>query len=321
MFQRARIRLTALYVALFAVVIGLFSVVFYVGFLIVLPPAFDLAPDLTNDQVAAVAYQLTVDRIGLALVGADLAMIAVVGVAAWVLAARTLRPIDEAHARQRRFVADASHEMRTPLASILSSAEGALVTAETPTELRHALEVDVASARRLARITNDLLLLARSDELPSDRREPMDLSVVVVETVEAFAIGHPGLAPTRLSVRPDVRVLADPTEVGRIILNLVDNALRYGGGPRSSGARVTTGIVDRWAVVEVADQGPGIATEDLERIFEPFYRVRPGPDTAEGSGLGLAIARSLAERNGGRLTVVSQPSTGSTFRLSLPRFT
>ena len=128
MFRRARIRLTALYVVLFAVVIGVFSLVFYVGFLIVLPPAFDLAPDLTNEQVAAVAYQTTVERIGLALLGADVVVVAAVAVAAWVLAARTLKPIGEAHARQRRFVADASHEMRTPLAAILSSAEGALAT-------------------------------------------------------------------------------------------------------------------------------------------------------------------------------------------------
>ena len=87
MFRRARIRLTVLYVVLFAVVIGLFSLVFYVGFLIVLPPAFDLEPDLTSEQVAAVAYQTTVERIGLALVVADVVVIAAVAVAAWILAA------------------------------------------------------------------------------------------------------------------------------------------------------------------------------------------------------------------------------------------
>ena len=231
MFRRARIRLTALYVVLFAVVIAVFSVVFYVGFLIVLPPAFDLAPDLTSEQVAAVAYQTTVERIGLALLGADVVVIAAVAVAAWVLAARTLEPIREAHARQRRFVADASHEMRTPLAAILSSAEGAIATARTPDELRHALNVDARAARSLTAITNDLLLLARSDELPSDRREPIDLSVVVAETVEAFARVHPELPSIRMSFGPDLRVSADPAEIGRIVSNLLDNARALRGRP------------------------------------------------------------------------------------------
>jgi signal transduction histidine kinase len=319
MFRRARIRLTALYVALFAVAIGVFSLVFYVGFLIVLPPAFDLAPDLTNEQVAAVAYQTTVERIGLALVGANLIVIGAVAAAAWVLAARTLKPIGEAHARQRRFVADASHEMRTPLAAILSSAEGALATAHTADELRQALTVDASSARRLTAITNDLLLLARSDELPSDRRELIDLSVVVAETVEAFAALHPVHPSIRMSFSPDLRVSADPAEIGRIVSNLLDNALRYGVGPSASTVRVSTRTVDRHALIEVSDDGPGISADELEHIFEPFYRVRPEVTTAQGSGLGLAIARSLVERNGGRLTVASQPGSGATFRLSLPR--
>jgi signal transduction histidine kinase len=321
MFRRARIRLTALYVILFAVVIGVFSVVFYVGFLIVLPPAFDLAPDLTSEQVAAVAYQSTVERIGLALVGADVVVIAAVAVAAWILAARTLEPIGEAHARQRRFVADASHEMRTPLAAILSSAEGALATAHDEAELRHALTVNARAARSLTAITNDLLLLARSDELPSDRREVVDLSVVVAETVEAFTTVHPELPPFRMSFGPDLRVSADPTEIGRIVSNLVDNAVRYGASPSSSSVGVTTRAVDRHAVVEISDDGPGLSADDLERIFEPFYRVHPEVTSAPGSGLGLAIARSLAEGNGGRLTVTSRPGSGATFRLSLPRST
>jgi signal transduction histidine kinase len=319
MLRRARIRLTALYIALFAGVIGVFSVVFYIGFVTVLAPAFDLGPELTSQQAAAVAYQTTVERVGLALLAADLLVIGLVGIAAWVLAARTLRPIGEASARQRRFVADASHEMRTPLAAILSSSEGALAAATTTDELRHALAVDASAARRLTRISNDLLLLARSDELPNDRREQIDLSVVVAETVEAFAAAHPEYPPTRIALSPDVRVSADPTEIGRIVANLLDNATRYGGGSRSAAVRVATRVLDRQALVEVGDDGPGIAAADLERIFEPFYRVHPEADAPEGSGLGLAIARSLAERNGGRLTAASQPGSGATFRLFLPR--
>lgn len=319
MFRRARIRLTVLYIGLSAFVLGLFSLAFYVGFATVLAPTFDIGPELTNEQVAEVAYQTTIQRIGLALLAADLVVVALVGVAAWVLAARTLRPIREAHARQRRFVADASHEMRTPLAAILSSAESALAVATSADEFRRALAVDASSARRLTRITNDLLLLARSEELPNDRHEPIDLSVVVAETVEAFAAAHPELPRTRMALGADLRVSADPTEIGWIVANLLDNALRYSGGASANPARITTRAVDREAVVEVSDDGPGIAAADLERIFEPFHRVHSEAGTPEGSGLGLAIGRSLARRNGGRLTPTSQPGSGAIFRLSLPR--
>ena len=320
MFRRARIRLTVLYIGLFALVLTVFSVIFYVGFATVLAPAFDLGPELTNEQIAQVAYQTTVERIGLALLAADLVVVALVGVAAWVLAARTLRPIREAHARQRRFVADASHEMRTPLAAIRSSAEGALAAADSADELRRALAAVEHSAARLTRITNDLLLLARSDELPSDRHEPIDLSVIVAETVEAFAAAHPEPPHTRMTLGADLRVSADPNEIGRIVANLLDNAFRYGRAPNALSARVTTRAADREVLVEVSDDGPGIAAADLERIFEPFHRIHSDAGGPEGSGLGLAIARSLAQRNGGRLTAMSQPGSGATFRLSLPRF-
>jgi len=320
MFARTRVRLTLLYIALFALVLGIFSAVFYLGVATALAPTFDLGPELTNEQAAEVAYQATVDQIRLALIVADIAVVALVGGAAWVLASRTLRPISEAHARQRRFVADASHEMRTPLAAIRASAEGALATPSSEADLRRALGVVVDSADQLSRLTNDLLLLARADELPSDRRAlPVDLSVVVAETLDAFAIAHPHLPRTRTTLGADLMVTADPDEIGRIVANLVDNAYRYGPGAARP-PRVVTRQVERDTIVEIGDEGPGIAAADLERVFEPFARLHADAGTPEGSGLGLAIARSLARRNGGELSVTSRPGGGSTFRLSLSRF-
>ncbi len=319
MFTRARIRLTLLYIGLFAIVIGLFSAVFYVGFANVLAPTFDLSAELTNQQAAEAAYQVTVERIGLALVVADIVMIGVVGVAAWILAARTLRPIREAHARQRRFVADASHEMRTPLAAIRASAESVLIGAASEADLRRALVTVASSSERLAGITNDLLTLARSDELPPGAVGGIDLSVAVAETVEAYLAAHPGSQTAILDLTPDLQIAADPAEIERIIANLLDNAYRYGEEGRPPRAR--TGTTEREAFVEIRDDGPGIAAADLDRIFEPFYRVSAHAGDLHGTGLGLAIAASLARRNRGTLTVVSQPGAGAVFRLSLPRFT
>ncbi|MGZ8437716.1 MAG: sensor histidine kinase [Candidatus Limnocylindrales bacterium] len=319
MFRRARIRLTVLYIGLFALVLGVFSIAFYLGFLTILAPAFDIGPELTTEAFAEAAYQATVERIGLALVVANVVVVVLVGIAAWVLAARTLRPIDEAHARQRRFVADASHEMRTPLAAMRSSAESALAAANSTDELRAALAVVARSAERLTRITNDLLMLARSEELPKRRPEPIDLSVVVAETVESFAIAHPELPDSRLSLGEDLRVSADASEIGRIVANLLDNAIRYSGGTSAMPVRIVTRAAEGEALVEVADDGPGIPPAELDRIFEPFYRVHFDATSPEGNGLGLAIARSLAQRNGGRLIAESPPGAGATFRVSLPR--
>ena len=320
MFARTRLRLTLLYVLLFAIVLGAFSAVFYFGVSTALAPQFDIGPELTNQQAADVAYQATVERIRLALIGADLVVIVLVGGAAWILASRTLRPISEAHARQRRFVADASHEMRTPLAAIRASAEGALAASASTDDLRAALGVVVVSADRLSRLTNDLLLLARADEVRAEgASEPVDLSVVVAETVQAFALAHPGQPRANVTLEADLSVAADPDAVSRIVANLIDNAYRY-AGPAASPPRIVTRLVERDAVVEVSDDGPGIAAADVDRIFEPFSRLHADAGKPDGSGLGLAIARSLAHRHGGRLTVASRPGQGTTFRLSLPRF-
>jgi len=319
MFRRARWRLTLLYIALFAVALGIFAAVFYIGFATVLAPAFDLAPELTNVQAADAAYQATIERIGLALAIAYVVAVALVSVAAWVLASRTLRPIREAHVRQRRFVADASHEVRTPLAAIRATAEEAVTRAASPEELQEALTRIARSAERLSRLTNDLLLLARTDARLIERRpEQVDLSVVTAEALQGFTSANHADGRPRLILAPDLVVAAEADEIRRIVINLVDNAVRYGG--RADQVRVATIATEREAVLEVQDSGPGIAAADQEQIFEPFYRVRADAGSPDGTGLGLAIARSLAERNGGRLTVSSLAGSGSTFRLVLPRF-
>jgi signal transduction histidine kinase len=316
-FRRARLRLTLLYIGLFALVLIVFSVVFYLAFVTVLAPAFDIAPELSNTQAAEVAYQATIQRIAVALAVADLAAVAVVGGVAWILATRTLIPIRDAHQRQQRFVADASHEMRNPLAAIKSTAQAALGGRGSAAQMRTALTAVVDSTDRLTRLTNDLLTLARSDgALVEHRVERCDLSVVVAETVEQYRAVDSERRAIRATFAADLPIAADPDEIGRIVRNLLDNAFRHGG----AGVHVTvaTRPGDREVILQVADDGPGIAAADIDQIFEPFYRVGAHPGS-DGSGLGLAIAADLAARNGGRMTVTSIPGSGSAFRLMLPR--
>jgi signal transduction histidine kinase len=318
MFQRARQRLTLQYIGIFAFVLAVFSVVFYVGFRAVLGPAFDVAPDLSTEQAAERAYQVVLERVGIALIAANVVTVGLVGTAAWVLANRTLRPIRDAHARQRRFVADASHEMRTPLAAIQATAETALRGTPSAEAAAEASLTIVTAVERLSRITNDLLLLAQTDDrLLGPAAAPFDLSVTVAEALETFQLANPDYRLKQVTLAPDLQVNGDASGTDRIVTNLLDNAFRY-GGPAVSVTLVTLSI-DHEAIVEVADDGPGIAAEDAERIFEPFFRLHADAGSPRGNGLGLAIARSLAERSGGRLTVTSHPGAGSAFRLALPR--
>jgi len=316
-FARARRRLAIRYLVLFTVVLVAFSALFLAVLSVVLQPAFDVAPEVSNEEAARLAYDRTVERIALALLLANAAVLAILGIAGYYLADRTLRPIQEAHDRQRRFVADASHEMRGPITAIQSTAEATLgSTADGPTYER-ALATILDASGRLGRLTTDLLTLARDEQgQPGPASELVDLSVVVAEEVERFRSATLDRPPAiRVSLTADLLVRADPSEIARIVGNLLDNAIRYGAEP----VQVRTYALDAKAVVEVADQGPGIALADASRIFEPFYRVRADAAAPPGSGLGLAIASELAQHHGGRLTIDSSPGSGARFRLEVPR--
>jgi len=316
LFANARRRLTITYIAMFAAVIAVFSLAFLVLMAIVLQPDFDLSPDTSSAQAAQIAYDAAVERIGLALVVADLVAIAAVGVGAWILAARTLRPIREAHERQRRFVADASHEMRTPLTAIRATTDNALRPTVNPEDQRAALTTVSAAATDLALLTSDLLTLAQSDDAaPRTDFQPFDLSVAVAERLSLRAMAADSRPPSA-TFAPDLVVEGRADEIGRIVDNLVDNAFRYGGGDVH--VSITTRALDHQAMLEVADDGPGIAQPDLPHLFEPFFRVHSDAGAPPGTGLGLAIANALAKRNRGRLSVVSQPGHGALFRLTLP---
>ncbi len=315
--RRARIRLTLVYIAMFAIVLGVFSVVFYVAFAIVLQPDFDVDPELTNGQAADAAYSAAISRIGASLVIADVAAVLIVGLAAWFLARRTLEPIRDAHLRQQRFVADASHETRNPLAAIKATTEAALEGDHSPEDLRAALRTVDLTVDRLTRLTGDLLVLARSnDPLAPIAKESSDLSVIVTEAVER-ASPHDRPERIRTNLEPDLPVMVDPDEIDRIARNLIENALRYGGDGVTIDIRTWSSDGD--ACLEVRDDGPGIAAADLDRIFDPFYRSTARGRDRDGIGLGLTIAQDLARRNGGRLTVVSNPGSGTSFRLAIPR--
>lgn len=224
--------------------------------------------------------------------------------------------IEAAFATQRRFVADASHELRSPLSNLRGTIEVALRHPRSATDYREVLGVALAEIQRLARLVQGLLALSRANagHLALERRST-DLAGVA-----ARAIGmHAARAAARdvrvqLDAPAPVPVEGDADRLREVVDNLLDNALRV--APKGSMVRVGVRREHGHGVLEVEDAGPGLTEEEVTHVFEPFARgTTAGGD---GAGLGLAIARAVAEAHGGRLGVRSTPGAGATFRLELP---
>ncbi|MFO7170751.1 MAG: ATP-binding protein, partial [Chloroflexota bacterium] len=218
---------------------------------------------------------------------------------------------------QRRFIADVSHELRTPLAAMQGNldvlARGA---ARDPELLAESIADMRREAARLIRMTNDLLLLARSDTGFELHREPVELDTLLLEVHREL---RPLAGEVTLAIGEEDQavVLGDRDRIKQALLNLGINAIQH----TPAGGTVTLGLSRQgeWAALTVADSGTGIAPEDLPHIFDRFYRADQSRSRNRGgAGLGLAIVRWVAEVHGGRVTVSSVPGSGSTFTLLLP---
>ncbi|MBF6170759.1 HAMP domain-containing histidine kinase [Nocardia blacklockiae] len=220
----------------------------------------------------------------------------------------TLAALEQASERQRRFVADAAHELRSPIASLRTQLE---VAQAHP----HLLEVDglIADSVRLEHLAADLLLLARLDAGEQPRREPVDLTELVRDDLDHRAGDtHPVL--TDLTAAP-ATVLGSRIQIGRVLGNLVDNAQRHAAAT----VRVAVRRAGDTVVLEVSDDGPGIPADDRERVFRRFVRLDDARSRDEGgAGLGLAIVRDVVDRHGGEIRVDDGPAGGARFTVVFP---
>jgi signal transduction histidine kinase len=215
---------------------------------------------------------------------------------------RMLASLEAARAGERRFLADASHELRTPVTTLLGNVEFAARHGADP----EVLEELVRDARRLARLVDDLLVLERAGASSADSVGVVDVAGLIREVASRHddRVVVVGASSDALFVR------GDAGELARALENLVENALVH--GPVDGSITVALDLVDRRVLMTVRDEGPGPAGDDVDRLFERFWR---GPDAAgrPGSGLGLSIVAAIARRHGGAVSV-----QGSAFTVDLP---
>ena len=236
-----------------------------------------------------------------------------------VYAFRDLTPERELEESKNDFIATVSHELRTPMTAVLGAANTLLRTdVELEPQTRHQLlEMISTQAARLAQVTESVLLAGRldRDEVKLERKL-VDVESVVHETVAALQPSLPEGTTIEERPGPAGSASGDADRLQQVLLNLVDNAVKYGGDGAT--IRISTNRAGDRVQIDVADDGPGIAAAERERIFEKFYRGDPSLRLAPGgTGLGLYICRELVERMGGRISVTSEPGTGSTFSVEL----
>ena len=218
----------------------------------------------------------------------------------------------ESNATLRRFVADASHELRTPLTTVLGYLDVLEESGDTDPMVRHwVFQVMREEGGRMARLVEDLLVLARLDEHREMPTEILDLAALTREAAGNYPDRRIGVAA------PDtiVPVLGDREALRRVISNLLSNAIKH--TPSEKKILVSVDHEDREAVLCVADEGAGIPEDALPHVFERFYRAESSR-AGEGTGLGLAIARETIELLEGRIEVRSAPGEGSVFTVRLP---
>lgn len=239
-----------------------------------------------------------------------------------VVVLRDTTRFEEMERQQHDFVANVSHELRTPLTSIVGYVETVLDTEKLTPPAHDFLETVLKNASRMHRITEDLLMLAkveRGDHAIDPQPIPADdLLVEALRTVSSAPYAN----GARLEMGPTTEraVLADEQTVQQVLGNLLENALKYSGGSNvPPHVVVSAEQQDGFVRFSVRDNGPGIASEHLPRIFERFYRVEKARSREKGgTGLGLSIAKQLIEQHGGRIWVDSQLNGGSTFQFTLP---
>lgn len=260
--------------------------------------------------------------------GIDAVIVVVSMLALWFvvreLAKRAVKPVELAWDQQRRFISDASHELKTPLAVIIANLQILQKDKGLPGDSKHWIDITADEAAHMKTLVEDLLTLARADENKASgtTAKPQMVDFSFTDAVDNAVLEFDALAFERgCSIEADlqagVMVNGDKVQLERVVKTLLDNATKY--SEKDKPVKVTLKKTGKNALLEVNNSGPTIEQEDLEHLFDRFYRTDEARTRQQtgGFGLGLAIAKSIVDSHGGKIWATSSPSEGTTFHVSL----
>ncbi len=329
MFRSAVVKLTAAYLAIVMSISIFFSIALYKMAVQQLQLGFhnqymrwltEYQPfGLRQPGNPAAELAARSDYIYQQLVYFNLLVLVITGIASYVLARRTLRPIEAAHEQQKRFTADVSHELRTPLTSIRMETEVALMDQQASSEeLRGTLRSNLEEVGRMEGLINNLLQLTsrEADQIRTDftRLNIREVVAAAVKAVEPYAANKKIFLDRHFG---DFEVEGDRASLTQLCIILLDNAIKY--SPEET--TVTVSILRRnmRVAIEIKDRGAGIAEDALPHVFDRFYRADAArsEQSPHGYGLGLSLAKLIADVHDGEITLASHPGKGTTARLYL----
>lgn len=333
MFRSATLRLTLWYLGIVMAISLIFSGILYNettrdldrGLRSESQSIYNQFPVFQNDPNVNISptsyYEVSRHRLLIRLVGFNLIVFVAAGFSSYLLARRTLEPIEAAHEQQKRFTSDVSHELRTPLTAIKMESEVALLNNKAGSkELRTTIQSNLEEVGKLEGLINNILRLTRLEADELQQNFVVCDSTVIFEGAIAKLGKKADKHKLTLETTPKTKVLGDPDSLEQLIVILLDNAIKYSpdGSEIILSAKKTKDQV-KWSV---EDHGSGIDPEALNHVFDRFYRADSSRNKAatasDGYGLGLSIAKMIADVHESTITITSQLKHGTTVTISLP---
>ncbi len=331
MFEKARLKLTFWYTISILLITGTLSLLFYNRISFVLDKEFARIEDRLQREELRILKQVHVPHpriqpedlnqtkrmiaTQLLLVNSVIGLIALS--AAYLLAGKTLKPIEKSMQKQKQFVTDAAHELRTPLTALKSSLEVSLMQKGKDKKIKQIFTENLESVEHLILLTERLLFLTKPNA-GSLIKEETSINDLVNKAVDAL---KPLASKKKISLRKKlsknaIKINADKTMILELFMILLDNAIKY--SPEKSTVLISLTQNKNKSLVAITDQGPGINNEEVRKVFDRFYRAEKSR-SKNGFGLGLSIAKKIVTAHNGKITVSSNPGKGSTFTVELPK--